>query len=222
MLKFLIIDQFEIIRIGLKTIIQQTYQNAVICYARSADEALVQLSTQPSFDIVILSDNLKCANGPEKLLGNIKFSDQAKHILLLSDRFDFRTGLLYYELGVSGYASKLTDEKEIMNAINLILNDKVYFSRDMVNSMEKEELLNHFVGKKPVETSDSPKLTIRESEILELIVSGKSNHMISKSLIISYTTVSTHKRNIFKKFNVADVVSLVRKYNYYDFDFLLK
>lgn len=221
MLKVLIIDQFEIIRIGLQEIIQQTYRNALICHARSADEALVQLITQPSFDIVILGDNLK-GPGPEKLIGSIKISEQAKHILILSDRFDFRAGLFYYEIGVSGYASKLADENEIMNAINWILSDKIYFSRDMVNAMEKEELLNHFIGKKPIGIPDSPKLTIRESEILELIVSGKSNQMISKCLYISYTTVSTHKRNIFKKFNVGDVVSLVKKYNFYDFDFLLK
>lgn len=221
MLKVLIIDQFEIIRIGLEQIIQQTYQNALICHAGSADEALVQLITQPSFDIVVLADNLK-GTSPEKLIRNIQISERAKHLLILSDRFDFRSGLLYYELGVSGYASKLADENEIMNAINLILGGKIYFSSDMVNAMEKEELLNHFLGKKPIETPDSPKLTIREAEILNLIVSGKSNHMISKCLYISYTTVSTHKRNIFKKFNVADVVSLVKKFNYYDFDILLK
>lgn len=111
MLKVLIIDQFEIIRIGLQEIIQQTYRKALFCHARSADEALAQLITQHSFDIVILGDNLK-GPGPEKLIRSIKTSERAKHLLILSDRFDFRAGLLYYEVGVSGYASKLTDENE--------------------------------------------------------------------------------------------------------------
>ena len=57
-------------------------------------------------------------------------------------------------------------------------------------------------------------LTIREQEVLQLILSGKSNREIAGALFISESTVKTHVRNIFSKYDVgsrAELISTVLK-----------
>ena len=52
-------------------------------------------------------------------------------------------------------------------------------------------------------------LTIREQEVLQLILSGKSNREISGALYISENTVKTHIRNIFSKYDITSRVELI-------------
>ncbi len=58
-------------------------------------------------------------------------------------------------------------------------------------------------------------LTVREQEVLQLILSGKSNREISEALFISENTVKTHARSIFSKYDVssrAELISTLLKY----------
>jgi DNA-binding NarL/FixJ family response regulator len=52
-------------------------------------------------------------------------------------------------------------------------------------------------------------LTAREQEVLTLILSGKSNREIAGALLISESTVKTHARNIFSKYDVASRAELI-------------
>ncbi|MGI6297671.1 MAG: response regulator transcription factor [Saccharofermentanales bacterium] len=63
-----------------------------------------------------------------------------------------------------------------------------------------------------IKTLDS--LTVREQEVLQLILSGKSNREIAGALFISESTVKTHARNIFSKYDVgsrAELISILLK-----------
>jgi len=62
--------------------------------------------------------------------------------------------------------------------------------------------------------NETPVLTRREKEVLELIASGLTNQEIADKLFISYSTVDTHRTNLLLKFkakNVAVLISLASK-----------
>ena len=93
------------------------------------------------------------------------------------------------------------------NQLVLLLKSHAYLAAydNMSQSQQKEVVLN-------VKTINP--LTVREQEVLQLILSGKSNREIAVSLCISENTVKTHARNIFSKYDVnsrAELISTLLK-----------
>ena len=89
----------------------------------------------------------------------------------------------------------------------LLLKNHTYLSAyDNMSQSEQRDIVEH------IKTLDP--LTVREQEVLSLILSGKSNREIGGDLFISENTVKTHVRNIFSKYDVssrAELISILLK-----------
>ena len=105
--------------------------------------------------------------------------------------------------GANAYLSKNTDKKEIITAIENCLKGKKYINKKLVISKRKI-----------LESQDNftlqYELTLREREILKLILQEKSNQEISALLVISKRTVETHKKNTFLKLGVKNNIGLAK------------
>lgn len=97
------------------------------------------------------------------------------------------------EAGISGYVLKDTSKAELVAALTAVGEGKHYFS-SQINTEED---------------TSSP-FTIRELEILRLIVKEYNNKQIAEKLFISERTVETHRRNILRKTDAVNTVGLVR------------
>jgi DNA-binding NarL/FixJ family response regulator len=102
------------------------------------------------------------------------------------------------ENGASGYVLKNATQEELMEAIRAVANGKTYFSDEAALSLRKNN------------TGETPVLTRREKEVLELIADGMTNNEIATKLFISVTTVDTHRKNLLAKFDARNIASLIK------------
>lgn len=110
------------------------------------------------------------------------------------------------EAGVSGYLLKNVNDKELLDAIRLVTEGKMYFSAEV-----SEKITSMVVRQqKKLEQPEEPKLTERELEILKLIAQEFSNAQIADALFISERTVETHRKNMLRKTGTKTVVGLIR------------
>ncbi|MBK9108066.1 MAG: response regulator transcription factor [Saprospiraceae bacterium] len=109
--------------------------------------------------------------------------------------------------GAQGYILKNTGREELILAIKTVSEGTTYFSKDVT------ETIMGSLTKKP-NTKKSyilqPKLSIREKQILALIVKEYTNPEIAERLFISLKTVETHRGNLISKLNVRNTAGLVR------------
>lgn len=78
---------------------------------------------------------------------------------------------------------------------------------------EQTMLMNALKDGISVEQKTLDPLTVREQEVLQLILSGKSNREIAEDLLISENTVKTHARSIYSKYDVSSQAELIRMKN---------
>ncbi|MBX2967283.1 MAG: response regulator transcription factor [Cyclobacteriaceae bacterium] len=201
MLRILIIDDHPLVRDGLKIMLEGegTVQIAGAC--KTAEEALAFLA-QEEPDIILLDINLPDMDGLA-LCEKIRETYVRVKIIGLTSANEagIITGLL--QRGGNGYLLKNMERDELLKAIEKVMAGKVYVSQDA-----NEKVLEQFqqVGS----TGEVPVLTRREKEILHLLADGLKGPEIAEKLFLSTLTVETHRKNLFKKFNVHNVQSLLK------------
>ena len=111
--------------------------------------------------------------------------------------------------GIDGYLPKNTTQKELLEAINSVYDGQEYFSKCISDTI----LRSYVNSAKQGNTGSNNKLeslTTREREILQQVVEGNNNSLISEQLNISIRTVETHKTNIMRKLNLNSTIDLVK------------
>ena len=198
--KIIIVDDHFVVRLGTTLILESHYKDVKISCAESYTELKEKLYAE-SFDLLILDINM-----PESkylgMIGEIKIIQPHLKILVFSV-YDNDIAVQYIIEGADGYINKLSDENNILEAVQQIFETGTYYSPDivkkLVSSAKKDTPIN------PLET-----LSEREKEIFDLLVKGYGNIEISNELNLHLSTVSTYKARIYKKLNIKNAVDLVR------------
>ena len=105
--------------------------------------------------------------------------------------------------GASGYITKSSHKKEMLDSINAVINGEIYICKEMQQNISKQ-----FLNKG--ELPDINSLSDREIEIIFKIKEGFSAKEIAEKLFISRRTVESHRSNIFKKLNLKNTASLLK------------
>ncbi len=138
-------------------------------------------------DILLCDLEMPFLNGIETTLRVKKLFPEVK-VILLTMYVDTDIVRQATNAGVSGMLSKKISKKELVAAIEAVMADKIYFSEDVsLTAADREE---------------TEPLTDREKEILRSLALGLSYKMIAADLGISYYTVNSHVKHIYKKLNV--------------------
>jgi DNA-binding NarL/FixJ family response regulator len=135
-------------------------------------------------------------------------------ILTQHDSQEYVAPLL--QAGASGYVLKRSGGREVVLAIR-----KVYEEGAFLEPGVARKILDNYTRPGESKESAEHQLTERESEVLALVVEGKSNKEIARELVISPKTVSVHRSNIMAKLGVHNSVELVRyvmEHNVLDLD----
>ncbi|WP_454045427.1 response regulator transcription factor [Chryseobacterium sp. Marseille-Q8038] len=198
--KIIIADDHFVVRLGTTLILESHYKEVKISYAESYTELTDKLYAE-QFELLILDINM-----PESkylsMIGEIKTIQPNLKILVFSV-YDNDIAVQYIIEGADGYINKLSDENNILEAVQQIFETGTYYSPDivkkLVSSVKKDTPIN------PLET-----LSEREKEIFDLLVKGYGNIEVSNELNLHLSTVSTYKARIYKKLNIKNTVDLVR------------
>jgi len=187
-LRILLVDDHEVVRLGLRSLIEHHPNFEVVAEAASAGEA-VEKATQYQPDIVLMDLRMPVMGGVEAIRA-IKREFPAARIIILTtfdgDEDIYRS----LQAGAQGYLLKDMFFEELEDAIRT-----VRAGGRRIPGVVAERLAERVGG------SD---LTARELEVLGQIVRGRSNKEIASAFRISEATVKSHINSILSKLGVAD------------------
>lgn len=195
-IKIMIVDDFTLIRDGLKNLLELDGSMKVISEAQDGIDCLNKLNEKLP-DILLLDINMPNKNGLE-VLQEIRSNEIPIKVMILTMHNEIDYLLRAIEIGADGYASKNIKFEELKEAIDLIIHGENFIQKELL------PLLNSKIEKKNEELDKIKSLTKRELEVLKNIAFGNSNREIATSLKISERTVKNHIFNIFKKIAVTD------------------
>jgi DNA-binding NarL/FixJ family response regulator len=200
--KVIIIDDHKLFTNGLSSILESIGLRVMSTF-QNGKEAFLYLQNN-EIDIVFTDINMPEMDGL-KLCKRLKRDKVKAKIIILSMYENPNIIKEAFDCGASAYLSKNTEKEEIIKAIEKSLNNKKYVNKRLLKKKEREE----------EEEEDTftlkYKLTLREREILQLLLDEENNRQIGKSLDISTRTVETHRRNIMLKLDVKNNIGLIKK-----------
>jgi DNA-binding NarL/FixJ family response regulator len=198
MIKVFIVDDHEIIRHGLKTIILNEPDMTVVGEEENGTELLKNMA-DIECDILLLDLNIPGRNGIE-LITELKKKKPNMHVLVLSINPENKSALPSLNAGASGYLSKDAALSEMIAAIRKIFQKGRYLSVALAEQLAFDLL--------QTEALSDRKLSGLESNISLMIASGKSAKVISGELGLSVSTIFTYRRKIFEKLKIKNNVEL--------------
>ena len=209
-IKILLADDHLLVRNGIKSLLEEEDSLRVIGEAANGQEAL-DLAKELNPDLLIIDVRMPVMDGIEAVGHLHNYAPDTKAIVLsMHDSEEYI--LKSIKAGASGYLLKDTGKPEFIKAINTISKGGKYFSGDISNVIVSNFLQNtNNAPAKLTTPSSNHGLTKKEVEILQLILSGRTNTEISDSLGKSKRTIETHRFNLMKKLNVKNLIELSSK-----------
>ncbi len=204
-IRIAIVDDHEIVRDGIKILLEDEPGFEIVCEAKNGKEA-VKFCAEEEIDLAIMDITMPEMDGIKatKLIKEKKPDVKVLALTMLSEDQHIRKMI---KAGASGYILKSSGKEELIKAINSIIKGQHYFSDDATQSI-LQELVNPVVTK----TSDPEDINItdRELEVLKLIVNEYTNQEIADELYISVRTVDAHRRNLLQKTGAKNTAGLVK------------
>ena len=206
-LRILIADDHDLMRRGLKALLQSRPGWTICAEAHTGREAVTK-AEELRPDIVILDITMPELNGVEAARRILKASPNTE-ILVLSVHYSDQLIRDILDAGVRGYIVKSDSDRDLIVAVEALSNHKPFFT-----PRATELILNNFNSKggSPSEVPEfiGDRLTSREREIVQLLSEGKSSKEVASVLSISVKTAETHRANIMRKLEIHSVSELVR------------
>jgi len=201
--KVIIIDDHRLFTNGLSSILQSIGLRVMSTF-ENGKKAILYLQNN-EVDIVFSDINMPVMDGLQ-LCKRLKRDKVKAKIIILSMYEDPNIIKEDFDCGASAYLSKNTDKVEIIKAIEKSLDNKKYVHSRLLK--KKERALDE------VEEDTFTlkyKLTLREREVLQLLLDESGNRQIGEILNISTRTVETHRKNIMLKLDVKNNIGLIKK-----------
>jgi DNA-binding NarL/FixJ family response regulator len=202
-----VVDDHQLVRIGLKQIIEGQSDFSWVGEASTGREALALLRGT-ALDVLLLDLSLPDMSGLD-VLRQIKSHHETVSTLVLSAFPENQYGLNVLRAGASGFVSKNADDNELCRAIRAAVRGGRYVSPELA------EVLVSGIQGAPGEPRHSV-LSEREFQIFTKLAEGKSVSEIAAKLFLSVKTVSTYRTRILEKMGMktnADITYYAIKNN---------
>ena len=195
MIKVLIVDDHEMVRLGISTYLGVQDDLEVVDQAVNGREGVEKaLALRP--DAILMDLVMPEMDGIEATKTILKAWPQAK-IIILTSFIDDEKVYPAIEAGAASYILKTSTAEEIANTIRKTTAGQSVLEPEVTNKM-----MNRMTHQ--AETKLYEDLTNREREVLGLIAKGRSNQEIADELFITLKTVKTHVSDILAKLQVDD------------------
>ncbi|MDD5539030.1 MAG: response regulator transcription factor [Candidatus Omnitrophica bacterium] len=197
-----IVDDHDIIREGLKTILRRQSDYEVIGEAKDGEEALEKVNSLKP-DILLLDITMPKKTGLEIIEQVLKKSPSTK-ILIISVHKANAYVLKALQSGVKGYLSKENAADDLLQALRKIVSGQVYLDAQASDYLLKK------VSKPQEEMAAQSLLTDRETDVLRLVAEGKAAKEIAALLSLSPRTVENYKNNMLRKLGLHRTSDLIK------------
>lgn len=200
MIRVLLVDDHELVRTGIRRILEGNSDIEVVGEAKTGEEAL-QMATKYQPDLALMDVNMPGIGGIEATR-KIRRLNPHTQVIALTIHADTPFPEQLHEAGALGYLTKGCPADEMFEAIQVVAGGKPFVSSDVSRRMT----LARLTGKDP--GSPFNILSQREMQVLMMITQGQKTQEISDSLCLSPKTVSTYRHRLFEKLGVDTDVEL--------------
>lgn len=201
MITVLLVDDHELIRTGVRGILDNAPDIEVAAEASTGEEAVAQVR-EIAVDVVLMDVNMPGMGGIEATRRVLRVNPKLKVIALtVLDDDPFPTRL--HEVGAMGFLTKGCPADEMLRAIRAVYNGHHYVASEVA----RKHTLTEWHGQ-----NENPfkQLSSRETQVLLQILEGQKNQEISDILSLSPKTVSTYRQRIYEKLDIKNDVELTR------------
>lgn len=199
-LSIVIADDHDVTRSGLRLMIELVEDVQLVGEASTGAEA-VSLCADLHPDVVLMDLQMPEMSGLDAIR-IIRRDHPDIIILVLTVSEDEKTILQAINAGAAGYLSKQSGLAEITQGLQSVIKGGSYLSPSIVGAA-----MRGLTGAS--EAGSEPRLTHRETEVLELVVDGLTSRVIAERLGISERTVNTHIDHCYRKLEVNNRVDAV-------------
>ena len=196
-IKTIIVDDHPVVRFGVNQMLSATDNIEVVGELEDVD-GLVRMIEESGADIVLLDLELERTHGVEALRLVRENAPDVKVIIYTSHDEEDRI-VQAAELGVDGYLLKGCGQRELVNAIESVSTGGI-----ALESTVAGKLMQHMNRRSTASEADVIRFSKRESQVLGLIASGKTNRDIGETLFISESTVKFHVHAILNKLDASN------------------
>jgi DNA-binding NarL/FixJ family response regulator len=204
MLRILLADDHDIVRRGLKELLEE-HVGWSVCAEASDGRAAVELALAHRPQIAVLDLSMPELNGLEATRRiREKLPDTEVLIFSMHESEELIRDVL--AAGARGYLLKSDASRQLVAAVESLARHKPFFSGRV-----SEVVLSGFLKAGQVQAGPAlERLTSREREVVQLLAEGKSNKQIARLLDLSVKTVETHRSSAMRKLNLKSLPDLVR------------
>ncbi|GGM83190.1 DNA-binding response regulator [Dyadobacter beijingensis] len=208
MKNILIVEDYQIIRLATKILVQDLYKDAAIHEAGSFPAAISELSARQQ-DLIILDVQIPEGLGFE-MIPALRGVQKNVSVLIFSAIEERIYGIHYLRAGANGFVSKNSNTEELRAAILSVVDTGRYVSPRI-----KVELLNQL--DKHNYQADNPllELSAREITIMDMLIEGFWIKEIASKLDLTESSVSTYKARLFEKLQVTTLIEMFQKVRHY-------
>jgi DNA-binding NarL/FixJ family response regulator len=201
--RILIADDHEVVRFGVRAVIERVDGWSVCGEASTGSAAVAQaIALRP--DVIVLDISMPELNGLEATRRILRHIQTSILVLTMHDSDEVLADVL--NAGARGCLLKSDSNRTLVQAIGAILRNKPFVS-DKVDG-----LVRRVPSTGPAGASEPrrDRLTTREREVLQLLTEGKGNKEIAALLRISVKTAETHRARMMAKLGLHSMSELVR------------
>jgi DNA-binding NarL/FixJ family response regulator len=198
----LLADDHAVVRDGLRALIEDGNDLKVVGVAGNGREAVAEAQRLRP-DIVIMDIAMPELDGVEATRRIVEKCPDTR-VLMLSMYLSAEHIYRALQAGAQGYVLKESAGDEVVEAIRALRAGKRYLSHRITETVI-DDYLREGASLSPLDS-----LSLRERDVLQLVVEGKTNLAIAQALSLSPKTVETYRARIMKKLKVHDTVELVK------------
>lgn len=202
-IRVLIADDHTIVRSGVRMLLEAEEDFIVVGEALDGAKA-IELTEKLQPDVVLMDIGMPEVDGLEATR-QIKAQWPDVNVLVLTMH---RSEEYFFEMlknGASGYLLKGAETSDLIHAVRVVAQGDVFLYPAMAR-----KLVNDYLNVAGGVASVDPQLSPRENEILRLLLEGYSNKEISEQLIITPSTVHTHRTNLMQKLGLSSRHELIQ------------
>jgi DNA-binding NarL/FixJ family response regulator len=205
-LRLLVADDHEIVRTGLRSLLEAQPGWQVTAEASDGREA-VEKAKEVKPDVAVLDISMPSLNGLEAARQMLKNDARAKIVIFTALDSDAMIREVL-DLGARGYVLKTDASRDLVTAVNAVRSNKTFFTAKVA-----QMVLDGYLDKKPRKqdvNAPRSRLTPRQREIVQLLAEGKSSKEVAVALGLSVKTAAPHRANIMRRLDCHSVSELVR------------
>jgi two-component system, NarL family, response regulator NreC len=204
MIRIVIVDDHDLVREGIRALLEQDPDFQVVGETGDGQEA-IRLASRLRPDVLLMDVNLPGGMGGLEATQTIVHDCPDVKTIILTQYENREYIKRAIHIGARGYLLKRGVSAQLKEAIRAVARGERY-----LHPLAAEELVELVTSGRALDEDDYEQLTAREKQVFKLLAEGKTSRDIAKYLNISLKTAMTHRTNIMAKLNMHSRTELVR------------